>query len=97
LSRGQAAGGFLLTRSQRGATDAVTFLSTPLSRGWSASLLGGGHWQETTDVNDDAWADLPGYKRAVVRPRLFWDGGSGRTFFATTGFTYEDRSGGTPE
>ena len=88
---------FLLNRSTRGATDAVTFLSGPLSRGWSASLLGGGHWQETNDVNDDAWADLPGYERAVVRPRVFWDGGNGRTFFATTGFTYEDRNGGTPE
>jgi outer membrane receptor for ferrienterochelin and colicins len=87
---------FLLNRSTRGATDAVTFLSAPLSRGWSASLLGGGHWQETNDVNDDAWADLPGYGRAVVRPRVFWDGGNGRTFFATTGFTYEDRDGGTP-
>ena len=73
----------------------MTFLSGPLSRGWSASLLGGGHWQETTDVNGDAWADLAGYARAVVRPRVFWDGGNGRTFFATTGFTYEDREGGT--
>jgi iron complex outermembrane receptor protein len=87
---------FLLNRSTRGATDAVTFLSGPLSRRWSASLLGGGHFQETNDVNDDAWADLPGYGRAVVRPRVFWDGGNGRTFFATTGFTYEDREGGTP-
>ena len=88
---------FLLNQSTRGATDAVTFLSTPLSRGWSASLLGGGHWQQTTDVNGDAWADLAGYKRAVVRPRLFWDGGNGRTLFATGGFTYEDRDGGTPD
>jgi outer membrane receptor for ferrienterochelin and colicins len=88
---------FLLNRSSRGATDAVTFLATPLSRGWSASLLGGGHWQEIVDVNDDAWADLPGYGRAVVRPRLFWDGGNGRSFFATAGFTYEDRDGGTPD
>lgn len=88
---------FLLNRSTRGATDAVAFLSAPLSGGWSASLLGGGHWQETTDVNDDAWADLPGYERAVVRPRLFWDGGKGRTLFGTTGFTYEYRDGGTPD
>jgi outer membrane receptor for ferrienterochelin and colicins len=88
---------FLLNRSSRGATDAVTFLATPLSRGWSGSLLGGGHWQEIVDVNDDAWADLPGYGRAVVRPRLFWDGGDGRAFFATAGFTYEDRDGGTPD
>ena len=86
---------FLLNRSTRGATDAVAFLSAPLTRGWSASLLGGGHWQNTVDVNDDAWADLPGYARAVVRPRVFWDGGGGRTFFATAGATYEDRDGGT--
>src|SRR5207342_634559 len=63
-----------------------TFVSGPLARGWSASLLGGGHWQQTTDVNGDAWADLAGYGRAVVRPRVFWDDGNGRTFFATTGF-----------
>ena len=88
---------FLLNRSTRGATDAVAFLSRSFTRGWSGSLLGGGHWQETNDVNDDAWADLPGYARSVVRPRVFWDGGGGRTFFATTGFTYEDRNGGTPD
>ena len=88
---------FLLNRSTRGATDAVAFLSGPLSRSWSASLLAGGHWQETNDINDDAWADLPAYGRAVVRPRVFWDGGNGRTFFATSGVTYEDRDGGTPD
>ena len=86
----------LLNRSTRGATDVVTFLSGPLAHGWSASLLGGGHWQTTTDVNDDSWADLAGYGRGVVRPRIFWDRGKGRTFFATTGFTYENRTGGTP-
>jgi iron complex outermembrane receptor protein len=86
---------FLVNRSTRGATDAVAFLSAPLARGWSASLLGGGHWQDTTDVNDDRWADLPGYERAVVRPRVFFDNGRGRTFFATTGVTYENRTGGT--
>ena len=85
----------LFNQSTRGATDAVAFLSSPFSRGWSASVLGGGHWQQIDDVNDDAWADLPGYARGVIRPRLFWDGGNGRTFFATTGFTYEDRDGGT--
>ncbi|HUE88099.1 MAG TPA: TonB-dependent receptor plug domain-containing protein [Vicinamibacterales bacterium] len=92
---GKAEREFLLNRSTRGATDAVTYVSAPLAGGWSASLLGGGHWQNTTDVNGDGWADLPGYTRGVVRPRFFWDGGSGRTVFATTGFTYENRTGGT--
>jgi outer membrane receptor for ferrienterochelin and colicins len=86
---------FLLNRSTRGATDAVAWLGQPLSRGWGFTLLAGGHWQDQVDVNDDAWADLPGYSRAVVRPRVSWDNGSGSTFFATTGVTAEDRTGGT--
>jgi iron complex outermembrane receptor protein len=86
---------FLLNRSTRGATDTVSFLSGPVAGKWSASLLGGGHWQQATDVNDDAWADLPGYGRGVLRPRLFWDGGRGRSLFLTAGVTYEDRDGGT--
>jgi iron complex outermembrane receptor protein len=85
----------LLNRSTRGGTDAVFFNSTPLSDRWGLTMLGGAHWQERTDVNGDAWADLPGYTRGVFRPRVFWDGGGGRTFFATAGGTIEDRQGGT--
>ena len=86
---------FLVNRSTRGATDTVVWLARPLSPRWGLSLLGGGHWQTQTDVNDDAWADLPSYARGVFRPRVTWDGGNGRTFFATTGVTIEDRNGGT--
>ncbi len=85
---------FLLNRSSRGATDAVAWYATAAKPGWAFTLLGGAHWQEITDVNADAWADLPRYSRAVVRPRAFWDGGGGRTFFATVGVTAEDRHGG---
>ena len=88
---------FLFNQSTRGATDGVSFLSAPLLHRWRASLLAGGHWQQIQDVNDDSWADLSGYGRGVVRPRLFWDDGKGGTFFATAGFTYEDRDGGTPD
>jgi iron complex outermembrane receptor protein len=88
---------FLFNQSSRGATDGVAFVASPLGRGWSGSLLTGGHWQKTVDVDGDSWADLSGYGRGVVRPRVFWDGGGGRSFFATTGFTYEDRDGGTVE
>jgi outer membrane receptor for ferrienterochelin and colicins len=85
----------LLNRSTRGGTDAVLFHGGPINERWGATLLAGGHWQELTDVNDDHWSDLPGYARAVLRPRLFWDDGNGRTFFATGGFSYEDRNGGS--
>ena len=85
----------LVDRSTRGATDAVFFGTLPLSERWQLSLLGGGHWQTLTDVDGDAWADLPEYARGVLRPRIYWDGGGGRTFFATAGATIEDRAGGT--
>lgn len=84
----------LINRSTRGGTDAVGWYATPAKQGWALTLLGGGHWQKRTDVNADTWSDLPGYARGVVRPRVFWDGGNGRTFFATLGFTAEDREGG---
>ena len=85
----------MLNRSSRGGTDAVFFWADRLSDQWSFTFLGGGHWQEWNDVNDDAWADLPEYDRGVFRPRVFWDGGNGRSFFATAGVTVEDRIGGT--
>ena len=85
----------MLNRSSRGGTDAVFFWADRLSDEWSFTFLGGGHWQEWNDVNDDGWADLPEYDRGVFRPRVFWDGGNGRSFFATAGVTVEDRNGGT--
>jgi outer membrane receptor for ferrienterochelin and colicins len=85
----------LFNRSSRGATDAVLFAATPVSEQWRMSLLASGHWQEQVDVDDDEWADLPRYARGVFRPRVFWDGENGRTFFATLGATFEDREGGT--
>ena len=72
---------FLFNRSTRGATDAVAWYAAPLSPRWGLTMLGGGHWQQQTDVDDDTWADLPRYSRGVLRPRLSWDGGNGRTFF----------------
>ena len=85
----------LVNRSSRGATDAVMWYSGPLSEKWGFTLLGSVNGQQRTDVNDDAWADLPRYARGVIRPRVFWDGGDGRTFFATVGTTIENREGGT--
>lgn len=85
----------LLNRSALGATDAGLWYSTPLSPHWGLTLLGSANGQSRIDVNDDAWADLPKYERAVVRPRLFWDNHTGQSFFATVGGTWENRTGGT--
>ena len=88
---------FIANRSSRGATDAVAYLSQPFSGGWGGTLVAGGHWHEQNDIDGDGWADLPSYKRAEMRPRLFWDNHSGSSLFMTAGAMRESRTGGTVE
>ena len=85
----------LVNRTTRGGTDATLFAAQPFTDRWSGTLLLGGHWQQRNDVDDDGWADLAGYSRAVVRPRIFWSDGTGRSLFATGGGMWEQRHGGT--
>lgn len=85
----------LFNTSTLGATDAVMYLSTAASEGWSGSVLAGGHGQIQNDRDDDGWADVAGYRRGIVRPRAFWEDGRGRSAFLTAGLTWEDRNGGT--
>lgn len=85
----------MLNRTSRGGTDAVLFASQPLTDHWNSTILASGHWQERNDVDGDGWADLAGYSRVVVRPRVFWSDGQGRSVFATGGGMWEERRGGT--
>lgn len=85
----------LLNATTRGGADAVLWASDALSERWGYTLLGGGHLQARHDVDGDGWADLPAYRRAVVRPRFFWEDAAGRSLFLTLGATAEDREGGT--
>jgi iron complex outermembrane receptor protein len=85
----------LLNRTSRGGTDAVLFATQPLASNWSGTLLAGGHWQDRNDIDADGWADIAGYSRGVVRPRVFWSDGAGRSLFATGGAMWEQRRGGT--
>lgn len=87
----------LVNQTTRGGTDAVFFGSSPFGVGspWGGTLIASAHRQRENDIDGDAWADMPGYRRAVVRPRLFFDDGAGRSLFATVGYTAENREGGT--
>ncbi|MBL8264729.1 TonB-dependent receptor plug domain-containing protein [Steroidobacter sp.] len=85
----------LLNRSSRGATDVVGFFSGPPIAGLGYTLIAGAHDQSREDLNSDAWADLAGYRRYTLRPRVFWEGDAGQSVFATVGFVDEDRYGGT--
>lgn len=85
----------LINQTTRNGTDGVAFLAGPLAGKWSYTLLAGAHRQARVDLDSDQWTDMPGYERALVRPRLHYSNGSGLTAFLTGGFTAEDREGGT--
>ncbi|MEO6212685.1 MAG: TonB-dependent receptor [Vicinamibacterales bacterium] len=85
----------LVNRTTRGGTDTVGWLSDKPGDRWGYTLLGGGHWQERADADHDGWADLPSYWRGLVRPRVVWEDGAGRSLFMTVGALAEDREGGT--
>jgi len=85
----------LLNGSTLGGADAVLWLADSLSPRWAYSLLTGAHLQGQSDVDTDGWADLPGYRRVMARPRLYWNNGHGSSVLATVGGMLEDREGGT--
>lgn len=91
----EAAHTALLNQTTRGGTDAVAFLSAPLTDRWGYTLLAGAHRQAQRDLDGDGWTDLPGYERVVARPRFYFGDGAGRSAFLTAGFTGEGRDGGT--
>lgn len=77
-----------------GGSDLALFDARALSPRWGSTLLVTANRQARRDLDRDGWADLAGYRRAVVRPRLFRTG-TGGDLFATVGLTAEDRTGGT--
>lgn len=88
-------GELLANRTTREGTDGVLWWSGRVSEQWGLTFLGGGHHQQRQDVDGDGWADMPGYRRGLVRPRAFWEDGSGRSLFLTGGAMIEERAGGT--
>ena len=85
----------LLNATSRNGQDATAYLASPLSEAWSGSITGGLHRQRRQDLDNDGWIDMPGYRRATVRPRLYWTGDAGQSLFLTLGAMAEQRTGGT--
>jgi outer membrane receptor for ferrienterochelin and colicins len=86
---------FVVNQTTLGGTDVSGYLAGKFTPKVSGAFLGMGDWQIARDLNNDGWADLAGYARAIARPRLFWDDGKGRSGLVTGGFTFENRTGGT--
>ena len=89
----------LLNQTTRGGTDALVWLSGPVSSAVGYSLMAGAHRQTLQDVDADSWSDLPSYRRITVRPRVFVSQAGGGSWLATAGVTGEERNGGgtTPD
>lgn len=85
----------LLNATSRNGQDATAYAAAPLGGGFGASLTGGLHRQSRNDFDGDGWIDMPGYSRATVRPRLYWEGDSGGKAMLILGAMTEDRRGGT--
>jgi len=84
----------MLNQTSRGGSDAIAFLTA--TRGaWGYTLIGSADYQSRRDPDHDGWAELPGYKRVTMRPRVHWSDGPDRTFLGTLGFMQEHREGGT--
>lgn len=81
--------------TSRGGEDLVGFLSAKGTSAWSGTITAGAHHQSREDIDGDGWADLTGYRRFTLRPRIWWEGADDRSLFLTGGFTDEDRYGGT--
>ena len=85
----------LLNQTTRSGTDAVGWVGKRISDRWGYTVVGGVHHQDKVDVDRDGWADLPGFERTELRPRIYWNDGQGRSLFATVGGMAENRTGGT--
>jgi iron complex outermembrane receptor protein len=85
----------LVNRTSHAGTDVVNWLAAPIGERWGYTFVGGAHFEERSDLDDDGWTDLPLYRRVVARPRLFWDDGRGKSLLVTAGAMVEERRGGT--
>ncbi len=79
------------------ASDVAVFQTHTFSPEWSATLLAGRHYQNPGDPDGDGWAEVPGYKRVVVQPHVYWTQSPTSSWFMTGGWTSENRRSGTFE
>ena len=91
----KAQSAILANATSRGGRDLEAFLTDDSLKEWSGTLTAGVHDQSREDVNHDGWADIPGFRRYSVRPRIWWDPGDDQSVFFTGGITEEHREGGT--
>lgn len=88
-------GEVLANFTSKNGQDITSYFASPLTNSTSGSITAGVHQQKEQDLDDDGWIDMAGYKRASVRPRLYWHDDSGANLYLTLGAMTEQRDGGT--
>jgi len=91
----QAQSALLANVTSRGGRDLEAFLTDDSLKTLTGTLTAGVHDQSREDVNHDGWADIPGFRRYSVRPRIWWNSRKDQSLFLTGGVTDERREGGT--
>ena len=81
--------------STREASDIALFQTHVFSPDVGATLEAGRHYGNPADPDGDGWAEVPGYKRITVRPRVWWSRSPTSNWFMTGGWTSENRRSGT--
>jgi iron complex outermembrane receptor protein len=96
VSKGpQSPSALLANVTSRGGRDLEGFFTEDSLKDWTGTLTAGVHDQSRKDVNNDGWADIPGFRRYSLRPRIWWNAGTDQSLFLTGGITEEHREGGT--
>ena len=85
----------LFNATHRDGQDLTGYAALPIGGAWGGSLTGGLSRQTAQDRDGDGYVDIAGYRRATIRPRLFWNGDYGAKALLTAGYLTEDRAGGT--
>ena len=62
---------------------------------WAATVAAGRSSQKSDDPDGDGWAEVSGYERIVVRPRVYWSRSAQSSWYMTGGWTSENRWSGT--
>lgn len=88
-------GELLINATSRGGQDVTAYNAGPLNETLGYSLTGGFSRQDRQDIDGDGWANMAGFDRWSVRPRLFWSGANGAKALLTVGAMTEQRDGGT--
>ncbi len=84
----------LLNATTAKGYDAAMFFSARPAGGFGYTVFASGNTQAPYDVDGDAFADIAGYDRVTLSPKLQFDLGDDADARVTLGYLAEDREGG---